>query len=105
MQKRLQLLKQLVGNGSTDPFHHYALALEYRSAGQIEDALRVLESLKTTAPEYLPQYMIAGTLLLQMGRAADARPWFEQGVRVARDAGDPKTAAELQEALDSLPEP
>jgi tetratricopeptide (TPR) repeat protein len=102
MHKRLQMLEKLVAEGSADPFHHYALALEYKSAGQTELALERFRLLREAHPTYLPTYLLAGSLLAELDRGAEARPWFEQGIEVARSQSNGKALGELEEALADL---
>jgi hypothetical protein len=45
--------------------------------------------------------MLAQTLI-GLGRIEEARPVLEQGVPIARKAGERHAAEELQDALDSL---
>jgi len=99
MNKRLQMLEKLVADGSSDPFHHYALALEYKSAGETERALERFHVLREAHPAYLPTYLLAGSLLAELDRGREARPWFEQGLEVARSQGNGKAVSELEEAL------
>jgi tetratricopeptide (TPR) repeat protein len=100
MNKRLELLEGLVGEGSADPFHRYALALEYKREKRHADALATFEALRAVQPDYLPMYMMAGLLLLELDHAEAARAWLEQGLAVARQQGDAKTAGELEEAIE-----
>jgi tetratricopeptide (TPR) repeat protein len=102
MNKRLQMLEKLVAEESSDPFHHYALALEYRSVGETEHALERFRLLRDAHPTYLPPYLIAGSLLAELDRGAEARPWFEQGIEIARSQGNDKALGELEEALADL---
>jgi tetratricopeptide (TPR) repeat protein len=102
MNKRLQMLEKLVADGSSDPFHHYALALEYKGVGETERALERFRLLREAHPNYLPTYLIAGSLLAELDRGAEARPWFEQGIEVARSEGNGKALGELEEALADL---
>ena len=102
MNKRLQMLEKLVADGSSDPFHHYALALEYKSAGEPELALGRFQLLREAHPDYLPTYLLAGSLLVELDRGAEARPWFVQGLEVARQQGNAKALSELEEALSDL---
>ena len=104
MNERLQMLEKLVAEGSTDPFHRYALALEYRREKRLDEALETFASLRESHPEYLPTYMMAGSLLTEADRSDEARPWFEQGIIVAESQGDAKTAGELREALEEASE-
>jgi predicted RNA polymerase sigma factor len=99
MNRRLQLLEKLVTEGSADPFHAYALALEYKRQQRFDQALATFESLRTAHPGYLPMYMMAGQMLAALDRAAEATLWFEQGLGVARQQGDAKTTRELEDAL------
>ena len=94
------MLEKLVADGSTDPFHRYALALEYRREDRIDEALETFTSLRQTHPDYLPTYMMAGSLLGELDRGGEASPWFEQGILVAEAQGDTKTAGELRDALE-----
>jgi len=99
MDQRLQMLERLVADGSTDPFHRYALALEYKRLHRPDDALEVFVALREAHVDYLPMYMMAGLLLLELDRAEQARTWFESGLALAQRLGDTKTAGELQDAL------
>jgi len=102
MNKRLQILQKLVEDGSTDPFHHYALAMEHKREQRYDEALQVFERLRASQPDYLPMYMMTGLLLLETGRTGEARSWFEQGLGLARQRGDTKTAGELEDALGKI---
>lgn len=102
MNKRLQMLEKLVADGSSDPFHHYALALEYQSAGESERALERFQLLREAHPTYLPTYLIAGSLLAELDRGSEARPWFVQGLELAQNQGNAKAVSELREALADL---
>jgi tetratricopeptide (TPR) repeat protein len=102
MPSRLEVLELLASRGN-DPFPIYGLALEYKSAGRIDDAVRTFESLRERFPAYVPQYLMAGQILVTAGRAAEARAWLERGLEVARTAGDAHARSELQSALEGLP--
>jgi tetratricopeptide (TPR) repeat protein len=99
MNKRLEMLEQLVANGQADSFARYALAMEYRKEQRFVDALGVFEALRETDPDYLPMYLMAGQLLIDMARGSDAKPWLEAGIALARKTGDGKAEAELEAAL------
>jgi tetratricopeptide (TPR) repeat protein len=100
MNKRLEMLTQLVESGTADSFAHYALALEYKREKRWEEALSTFEALRQKDPSYLPMYYLAGQLLLDLERREDARGWFEQGITVAQQKGDGKTLRELETALE-----
>ena len=99
MSKRLAFLEKLVAEGKADSFGHYCYALELKGAGRVEDALAAFDVLRSKDPRYVPMYLMCGAMLLDAGRPAEARPWLEQGVDVAKAAGDAKAVGELNDAL------
>ncbi len=102
MPSRLEVLEQMIAKGVSDPFPMYGLALEYRSAGRDEDAVRAFENLRAKFPQYVPQYLMCGQVLERLGRKADARACMESGIVVARAARDAHSVGELEEALAGL---
>lgn len=100
--KRLLFLEQLVQKGQADSFSLYALALEYKSTGQVEEALRTFVSLKEQDPGYVPQYLMAGQLLAGADRKDEARAWLTEGIGRARSTGNSHALSELESALASL---
>ena len=100
--RRLQMLEQLTASGSRDPFAWYGLALEYRSLGRAEDALATFEALRQLDATYLAAYLMAGQLLVELGRSEAAREWLSAGVTLARQRGDVKTLSELEAELEAL---
>jgi tetratricopeptide (TPR) repeat protein len=99
MNKRLQMLEKLTSSDSADPFAFYGLAMEYRKEGRIDDALATFARLKTKDESYLPMYLMAGQMLVEAGRPAEARDWLEAGITLAERRGDHKTLGELQTEL------
>ena len=99
MNKRLEMLKKMTSSGAADAFAFYALALEYRKEGQIDDALATFSTLKGRDANYLPMYLMAGQMLVEAERNAEARTWLEAGLELARAKGDSKTAGELESEL------
>jgi predicted Zn-dependent protease len=102
MAERLQTLEKLVESGKAEAFAWYALAMEYRKLGRQKDALKTFEALRDQDRNYLPLYLMAGQMLLELDRASEARPWLEQGIELARAKGDGKALGELESALGSV---
>ena len=59
MSKRLEMLEQVLAKGSTDPFHHYAHAMELRSVGRKDDALAAFGKVAERFADYVPTYLMA----------------------------------------------
>ena len=100
--KRLQMLEALIDKGSQDPFVRYARALELRGLGEPQAALDALAEVRALHPRYVPTFLIAGQLALELGRMEDARTWLTEGVELAKAERDEHARSELQSALDAL---
>jgi predicted Zn-dependent protease len=98
MSKRLEALEKMVKQ-STDPFARYALGMEYGKLERWDDALATFSALRTAQPDYLPMYLMAGQLLIQQQKNAEACEWLEAGLALARRTGDMKAASEIDAAL------
>ena len=99
MNKRLAYLKDLIESGKADAFSHYALAMEYKKEGQLDQAGAAFDALREAYPDYLPQYLMAGQMYLDSDRLELAQDWLSRGLSLARATGDGKTAAEIEAAL------
>jgi tetratricopeptide (TPR) repeat protein len=100
--KRLAVLEKMTTGGSADPFAWYGLALEYKSLGRVEDAVATFGKLRALDPGYVPQYLMCGGMLAELGREAEARDWLTAGVATARQKGDAHALSELEGALGGL---
>ena len=101
MSKRLAYLEKITSEGSNDPFAWYGLALEYKTLGRIDDALRTFETLRAKTPDYVPMYLLCGQMLVDAARDG-AREWLEAGVAAAKAKRDTHALGELEAALDHL---
>ncbi len=99
MNKRLVMLEKMVTAGQADSFARYALGMEYRKEGRIDDALLAFEALRAADPDYVAQYLMAGTMLLEGARRDEGKAWLEAGIAVARRSGNAHALGELESAL------
>jgi predicted Zn-dependent protease len=104
-ENRLTMLEQLTEKGEADSFAWYALANEYLSFERNDDALKAFQTLRGKDPDYVPMYLICGQMLLNMGRANEARDWLETGMMKAQEKGESHAMSELEQALDKVPPP
>ena len=103
MSKRLEALKKMIESGTGDPsFARYALSLELKSLGRLDESLAAFEELRTRDTKYLAQYLMAGGVAEALGQKDDARAWYEQGIELARAKGETHALSELQQALGLL---
>lgn len=97
--KRLAVLEKMTAAGTKDPFAWYGLALEYKGLGRHDEALATFVKLREIDAGYVPQYLMCGAMLVELGRAAEAREWLTQGIATARAKGDTHALGELESAL------
>jgi tetratricopeptide (TPR) repeat protein len=103
MSKRLELFDKMIAQGSTDPFHHYARAMELRSLGRVPEAAQAFAEVCQRFANYVPSYLMAAQLFRELGDAAEARQHAEAGVAAARRDGNEHALSELTALLDALP--
>lgn len=102
MNKRLTMLEKLLENGQADSFARYALALEYKKETRFDEALVQFQALREHDPRYIPQYLMTGQLLIELGRTEEARTVLSQGAEAARSAHDHHALGEIESALAAL---
>jgi tetratricopeptide (TPR) repeat protein len=98
---RLEQLQQFLAEDPSDPFNHYALALEYLKS-DIQAAAAHFDRLLTTYPDYLPTYYHAAALFEKMGDGKKAVATLESGIAKARVQNQVKAQRELQGMYDEL---
>jgi tetratricopeptide (TPR) repeat protein len=96
---RIDTLKLLIEQDPTSLLARYGLAMEYKNAGQFENAVAEFEKVLAANPAYSAAYFHGGQTLEKLGRVDDARVWYGRGVERTPDA---HARAELQAALDIL---
>lgn len=96
---RIEQLRQFILDDPSDPFPHYALALELLHDEPVR-AREQFEKLLSEFPEYLPTYYPAAHLLIDFGDPDGAEKLFKLGIEMARNQGNRKTELELRQAFD-----
>lgn len=102
MSDRLQMIEQLLAKGSVDPFHWYARAMELRSIGRLEDALAAYRDVRERFADYVPTYLMAGQVALELDQDEAAREWLEAGIAAAKQKGDSHAERELSQLLATV---
>ncbi len=101
-QKRLDVLLKMTSREGADSFTWYALALEYKGLGRVDDALATFETLRARDETYVPMYLMCGTMLVEASRRDEAKAWLTAGLAAAQKKGDAHAAGEIESALASL---
>ncbi len=92
---RLKALMELIKEEPSEPFHKYALGLEYREI-EPEKAYDIWENLAVEMPDYLPVYYPLAELLGAMMLYGIAIYYCDLGIDVATAQSNTKTLAELK---------
>ncbi len=99
---RIATFKIHIAQTPNDPFPRYALAMEYRSTGQLDKARLVFKDLAGQFPDYVPTYLLYGSTLVELGESVEAEEIFQRGIAVAGRKRDSHARDELQGALEHL---
>jgi tetratricopeptide (TPR) repeat protein len=99
---RIDALLGFIQQKPQDPFPRYALALEYKNAGRLDEARATFDALMSAHPDYTAAYLHAGNTLLALGLRDEARAVYQRGVEVCVRRGDAHARGELEGALASL---
>jgi hypothetical protein len=102
MNKRLAMLEKVTLTAAADSFAFYCLGMEYRKEGRVDDALTAFETLRSRDAGYLPMYLMAGQMLREANRPADAAGWLQQGIELATQKNDSKALGELESELSTV---
>jgi predicted Zn-dependent protease len=100
--KRLEVLLKMTAREDADSFTWYALALEYKSLERIDDAFAAFSKLRAKDENYVPMYLMCGTMLVEANRREEAKDWLGAGLAVAKRKGDVHAAGEIEGALATL---
>jgi tetratricopeptide (TPR) repeat protein len=99
---RIELLRGFIQQRPGDPFPRYALALEYKNAGQLEMAWETFNTLMNSHGDYVAAYLHAGNTLIALGRVEEARGVFRRGIEACAKSGDAHARSEIEGALALL---
>jgi tetratricopeptide (TPR) repeat protein len=103
-ESRLEEIQKFVAMAPNDPFPRYGLAMEYKNLGLTAESRRCFAEIMTSFPDYVPQYLMHGKLLVELGDRAEAKRVLAQGVDKAAQARNHHAHGELQSALAQVDE-
>ncbi|ACY17913.1 tetratricopeptide repeat protein [Haliangium ochraceum] len=101
-RERIATFKIHIAQTPDDPFPRYALAMEYRTLGQLDKSRLIFKDLINQFPDYVPSYLMYGSTLVELGDSAEAEQIFTKGIEVAGRKRDSHAREELRGALDHL---
>lgn len=102
MSERIEKLKSFLAQSPNDCFLNHALALEYVKLQQDDVARKLFEQNRAFDVNYIATYYHLGKLLERIGKSDEAISVYEEGMQVAKAAGDQHSYNELQGAYEDL---
>jgi tetratricopeptide (TPR) repeat protein len=99
---RIDALVGFIQQNPQDPFPRYALALEFKNAGRLDDARAAFDSLMAAHPDYTAAYLHAGNTIVALGLREEAKAVYQRGIDACVRKGDTHARGELEGALASL---
>jgi tetratricopeptide (TPR) repeat protein len=99
---RLEQLRGMLAEEPDDAFIRYAIALELKRAGKMEEAAKDLEQLLIADPKYIACYYQLALILTDLGRTEEAIHVCEAGSLQCITTGDRKARAELLELKNAI---
>lgn len=100
--ERLDKLLRFHESDPSDTFILFALAKEYETLSQLDKALIYYIKLKEIDPEYIGLYYHLAGLYSEIGRNQTALQHYNEGIEIAKKAGDFHAVSELQNAKVNL---
>ena len=102
MSDRLSVLFQFLEKDPEDSFTIYAIALEYVSQKKFNEAEKRFKQLLEFDPGYVAGYMQFAQLKEILNDISGAKELYRRGIKIAKETGDKKSAAEMEGFLDEL---
>ena len=103
-ESRVVALKETLTAHPEDAFARYALAMEYSTSGETENAMQEFHRLLALHPDYTNAYLMGAQTLARADRNNEARAMLLQGIESARRTRNQHALSEMQGLLDELTE-
>jgi Tfp pilus assembly protein PilF len=98
----MEQLRRMLDHNPNDAFLLYAIALEYKKAGESREAIEFLDKVIQVDPAYCYAYHQRGLVHELLGDLEAARRSYRQGIEVALKANDAHARGEIEAALSLI---
>ncbi len=102
MSARADQIRKMLQKTPDDAFLLYGLALEHKKAGELDQALAMLDRTTAADANFAYAFFQRGQILESTGKIEEAKSAYRAGVEAAARAGDAKGQGEIRGALESL---
>jgi Tfp pilus assembly protein PilF len=101
-KSRLEQFKEFVEMDPTDTFSRYALAMEYMSIQNFDEAINHFREVLKTDPSYSAAYFQAAIAARKAGGTDQAKELLGQGIAAAEKKGDWHARDEMKAMLEEM---
>jgi Tfp pilus assembly protein PilF len=102
MKTRLDELFDKYDDNPLDPEIIFSIVKEYLKTNMDEEAEVYLKDLLKKDPKYVQAYITYGNLKENLNEVEDARYYYQQGLKIAKELNDNKAVNVLEDYLDEL---
>ena len=101
---RMAKIEAMLAADPGDAELRYMLGMEHVSAGDDPGAAAVFREViaRHTDPPYVPAFLMAGQVLIRLGREAEAAAVLRDGIEAAKKVGDQHALGEMQGFLATI---
>jgi protein O-GlcNAc transferase len=99
---RVEDFKQMIASRPDDPMPRYALGMELKNRGQLDESVEAFRDLIRVKPDFPSAYQQGGMVLVKLGRKEEAKEMYKKGIIAAEQKRDFHTKSELESFLDEL---
>jgi Tfp pilus assembly protein PilF len=101
-QERIKALAELLTRDPNDSFSRYALAVEYTSEGNTDQAIVELKEVIKRDAAYVAAYRQLGQVYLKLNKTKEAKKFYRKGIDLAKQANDLHAKQEMEEELEDI---
>lgn len=101
-EERLAAFQKFAAARPDDPFTRYALAMQLRTMGRLDEAVQEFQELARRVPDYVPTWLMLGQSLESLERGAEAGRAYQDGIAAATRQANHHARSELEDALGQL---
>jgi tetratricopeptide (TPR) repeat protein len=99
---RLEDLRSFVEAQPDNPFPRFAVAMELKNTGRLEEASQAFADLFSRAADYIPAFLQAGAVLAALGRKDEAAALYRRGAEAAGKKNEHHAKSQIEAALADL---
>jgi len=101
-QQRMERLKQFLEENPRDILSLYAMAMEFQSLGELEQATAFLDRVLAVDAGHAASYFQKASILIKLGRIDQARATLTAGIPKAIEGGFLHSRDKMQELLKQI---